>query len=246
MLIDVIKEFSCLDSIWEEYIQFLEIKSFTEASHYLRDMYMNIISILTYIDLECTDEKNSLFSDVDIVPEIVGIIEKDIKYLENMQMVQDKNDMIDEMFPWDELSDDDFPVAVTEILFDDRCHYHELWKGEDLQEETVLSFLDKQRDYLRIMNLSSFNELYFVKSDQEIIEALGKLRWVDNFADIVYEVLNKDKEFSDMSIIGIRKALWKIFDVAKEHKIMWQGRTFTEDSFMQEDLLTICRWIMEI
>ena len=96
------------------------------------------------------------------------------------------------------------------------------------------------------MNLSSFNELYFVKSDQEIIEALGKLRWVDNFADIVYEVLNKDKEFSDMSIIGIRKALWKIFDVAKEHKIMWQGRTFTEDSFMQEDLLTICRWIMEI
>ena len=193
-----------------------------------------------------TDEKNSLFSDVDIVPEIVGIIEKDIKYLENMQMVQDKNDMIDEMFPWDELSDDDFPVAVTEILFDDRCHYHELWKGEDLQEETVLSFLDKQRDYLRIMNLSSFNELYFVKSDQEIIEALGKLRWVDNFVDIVYEVLNKDKDFSDMSIIGIRKALWKIFDVAKEHKIMWQGRNFTEDSFMQEDLLTICRWIMEI
>lgn len=427
MLIDVIKEFSCLDSIWEEYIQFLEIKSFTEASHCLRDMYMNIISILTYIDLECTDKKNSLFSDVDIVPEIVGIIEKDIKYLENMQMVQDKNDMIDEMFPWDELSDDDFPVAVAEILFDainirkqidalgitisiflvyqddktpisekrfakemlkiyrqllyfgkiekiffqtgklkhegverdcndcttrfqiifslhnrdkyilrvdmphkgqphihinlgesvhsesvskivaaafpfsdnsitfrqisflkddmlklfyrqgsmywfrtgfkkkveklakneternildklfdDRCHYHELWKGENLQEETVLSFLDKQRDYLRIMNLSSFNELYFVKSDQEIIEALGKLRWVDNFADIVYEVLNKDKEFSDMSIIGIRKALWKIFDVAKEHKIMWQGRTFTEDSFMQEDLLTICRWIMEI
>ena len=60
MLIDVIKEFSCLDSIWEEYIQFLEIKSFTEASHCLRDMYMNIISILTYIDLECTDEKNSL------------------------------------------------------------------------------------------------------------------------------------------------------------------------------------------
>ena len=117
MLIDVIKEFSCLDSIWEEYIQFLEIKSFTEASHWLRDMYINIISILTYID---------------IVPEIVGIIEKDIKYLENMQMIQDKNDMVDEMFPWDELSDDDFPVAVTEILFDDRCHYHELWKGEDL------------------------------------------------------------------------------------------------------------------
>lgn len=142
MLIDVIKEFSCLDSIWEEYIQFLEIKSFTE--------------------------------------------------------------------------------------------------------ETVLSFLDKQRDYLRIMNLSSFNELYFVKSDQEMIEALGKLRWVDNFVDIVYEVLNKDKDFSDMSIIGIRKALWKIFDVAKEHKIMWQERNFTEDSFMQEDLLTICRWIMEI
>lgn len=84
MLIDVIKEFSCLDSIWEEYIQFLEIKSFTEASHCLRDMYMNIINILTYIDLECTDEKNSLFSDVDIVPEIVGIIEKDIKYLENI------------------------------------------------------------------------------------------------------------------------------------------------------------------
>ena len=135
---------------------------------------------------------------------------------------------------------------ILDKLFDDRCHYHELWKGENLQEETVLSFLDKQRDYLRIMNLSSFNELYFVKSDQEIIEALGKLRWVDNFADIVYEVLNKDKEFSDMSIIGIRKALWKIFDVAKEHKIMWQGRTFTEDSFMQEDLLTICRWIMEI
>lgn len=136
--------------------------------------------------------------------------------------------------------------SYTDKLFDDRCHYHELWKGEDLQEETVLSFLDKQRDYLRIMNLSSFNELYFVKSDQEIIEALGKLRWVDNFVDIVYEVLNKDKDFSDMSIIGIRKALWKIFDVAKEHKIMWQGRNFTEDSFMQEDLLTICRWIMEI
>lgn len=135
---------------------------------------------------------------------------------------------------------------ILDKLFDDRCHYHELWKGEDLQEETVLSFLDKQRDYLKIMNLSSFNELYFVKSDQEMIEALGKLRWVDNFVDIVYEVLNKDKDFSDMSIIGIRKALWKIFDVAKEHKIMWQGRNFTEDNFMQEDLLTICRWIMEI
>lgn len=39
MLIDVIKEFSCLDSIWEEYIQFLEIKSFTEASHCLRDWF---------------------------------------------------------------------------------------------------------------------------------------------------------------------------------------------------------------
>lgn len=69
---------------------------------------------------------------------------------------------------------------------------------------------------------------------------------MDNYTDTVYEVLNKDKEISDMSIIGIRRALWMIFDVAKKHEIMWQGRTFTEDNFMQEDLLTICRWIMEI
>lgn len=58
---------------------FLGIQFLVASGHQKEYMYMNIISILTYIGLECTDEKNSLFSDVDIVPEIVGIIEKDIK-----------------------------------------------------------------------------------------------------------------------------------------------------------------------
>ncbi len=58
VLIDIIiKKFSELAGVWEEYIQFLEIKSFIEASNCLRYMYMSITSILTYVDLECTYEK---------------------------------------------------------------------------------------------------------------------------------------------------------------------------------------------
>lgn len=429
VLIDIIiKKFSELAGVWEEYIQFLEIKSFIEASNCLRYMYMSITSILTYVDLECTYEKNILFSNIDVVPEIIDIIKKDIDCLADAQIVQDNNDLMDEIFPWDELSDDDFPTAIVRIffdaieirkqldalgvtisvylvylddktsmpekefakdmlkiyrqllyfgkiekiffqtgkltnmgaerncndcttrfqiifslynrdkyimrvdmshegqpyihinlsesvsndsvskivatafpfsdngavseqlsflkddminvfykqghmywfrtefkkkieklfkdgperdilekLFDDRCHYYELWKNEGLQEKTVLSFLDKQRDYIRIMNLSNFNEIYFVKSDNEIIDALGKLRWIDKFVDIVYELLNiKNKEYCAMSIVEMRKVLWMIFDTVKEHEIMWQGRIITEDSFMQKDLLTVCRWIMEI
>ena len=56
----------------------------------------------------------------------------------------------------------------------------------------------------------------------------------------------KNKEYCAMSIVEMRKVLWMIFDTVKEHEIMWQGRIITEDSFMQKDLLTVCRWIMEI
>lgn len=38
MLIDIKKEFASLGNNWEAYIQFLEIKSFVEASNCLREM----------------------------------------------------------------------------------------------------------------------------------------------------------------------------------------------------------------
>ena len=40
-------------------------------------------------------------------------------------------------------------------LYDDRCHYFELWKKDDIKEETVLSFLDKQCVMLRDLNLNN-------------------------------------------------------------------------------------------
>ena len=44
----------------------------------------------------------------------------------------------------------------------------------------------------------------------------------------------------------MRAILWLIFDKTKEHDIMWQGRVLTKEIFIQEDLLKICNWIMEI
>lgn len=128
-------------------------------------------------------------------------------------------------------------------LYDDRCHYFELWKKDDIKEETVLSFLDKQCVMLRDLNLNNYSELYFVKSNQKIIEILGKLRWIDNFVHIIVEKLCNDKNISHMSVRGL---LWIIFDKAKDHDIMWQGKMLTKESFVQEDLLKICKWIMEI
>ena len=58
-----------------------------------------------------------------------------------------------------------------------------------LKKETVLSFLDKQCVMLRDLNLNNYSELYFVKSNQKIIEILGKLRWIDNFVHIIVEKL---------------------------------------------------------
>ena len=31
-----------------------------------------------------------------------------------------------------------------------------------------------------------------------------------------------------------------------DYDIMWQGKMLTKESFVQEDLLKICKWIMEI
>ena len=427
MLIDIQKEFASLGSDWEAYIQFVEIKSFIEASHCLRNMQMSIVSILTCIDQVCITEKETLFSNVDIVPRVIDTIEKDIRVLYLLQKVQDRDDMIDDMFPWDELSDDDYPSDVMALIFDaidirkqvdvlgvtistflvlsdervpvqekkfankmlkiyrqllyfgkiekiyfqtgslkneasirnsndcttrfqiifslhnqdkyilrvdmphkgqdmvhinlnesifdgtvsklvstafpfsddsiiieqisflgddmlklfyrqehmfwfcaefkkkveeliheesnkiflcklydNRCHYFELWEEDDLQEKTVLSFLDKQCALLRNLNLNNFNELHFVKSDQKIVEAFGKLRWVDNFIHIIVEELCSEKEFKNISHMRIRELLWLIFDKAKDHDIMWQGRILTKEIFVQEDLLKICKWIMEI
>lgn len=128
-------------------------------------------------------------------------------------------------------------------LYDDRCHYFELWKKDDIKEETILSFLDKQCVMLRDLNLNNYSELYFVKSNQKIIEILGKLRWIDNFVHIIVEKLCNDKNISHM---GVRGLLWIIFDKEKDHDIMWQGKMLTKESFVQEDLLKICKWIMEI
>lgn len=41
----LIKEFALLGRKWEEYIEFIEIKSFIEASHCLEDMQISIINI---------------------------------------------------------------------------------------------------------------------------------------------------------------------------------------------------------
>lgn len=420
----LIKEFALLGRKWEEYIEFIEIKSFIEASHCLEDMQISIINILKNVNYKCVKEKEILFSDVNIEPEIINIIEDDIRALYLIQKVQDKDDMIDEMFPWDEWSDDDYPSVVMALIFDaidirkqidvlgvvistflifsegrisvqekkfakamlkiyrqllyfgkiekiyfqtgclknkapirdcndcttrfqiifslhnqdkyilridmphkgqsmvhinlnesisdgnvsklvstafpfsddsiineqisflgddifklfyrqehmlwfridfkkkveeliqeeskkkflcnlydDRCHYFELWKKDDIKEETVLSFLDKQCVMLRDLNLNNYSELYFVKSNQKIIEILGKLRWIDNFVHIIVEKLCNDKNISHM---GVRGLLWIIFDKAKDHDIMWQGKMLTKESFVQEDLLKICKWIMEI
>ena len=46
--------------------------------------------------------------------------------------------------------------------------------------------------------------------------------------------------------MSVRGLLWIIFDKAKDHDIMWQGKMLTKESFVQEDLLKICKWIMEI
>lgn len=425
MLINIEKKFASLGSEWESYIQFIEIKSFIEASYCLRNIQISIISILACIDQACATEKDDLFLNVDIVPEIIEIIENDISILYIMQEVQKQDDTIDGMFPWDELTDDEYPVDVMALLFDamvikkqidvlgvttstflviqeenaswqekifakamlsiyrkvlyfgkvekiysqigklkksaeerdssdcttrlqiifslhnndkyilrvdmphkgqpivhinmnesvrgenyskiapvafpfldesdifkkisflgndisklfyrqghmiwfrvkfkrkveqvvneeskkrflyelydDRCHYSELWKEIDLQEKTVLSFFDRQCNVLRKMNLNNFNELYFEKSDREIIEVLGKLGWIDNFIHIMLEkIYNEDKNISHLSI---KRLLWIIFDKAKEHDIMWQGRVLTKEMFVQEDLLNICKWLMEI
>lgn len=426
MLIDIKKKFVSLGSEWETYIQFLEIKNFIEASHCLRNIQMSIVSILTCIDQVCITENETLFSSVDIVPQIIDVIENDIRVLYLIQKVQDRDDMIDEMFPWDEMSDDAYPSEVVALLFDaidirkqidvlgvtistflvflderatvqekkfakamlkiyrqllyfgkiekiyfqigslkneasernsndcttrlqiifslhnqdkyilrvdmphkgqdmihinlnesifdgiasrlvatafpfpddsiiieqisflgndmlklfyrqkhmfwfrvefkkkveefirekskkdflcklydDRCHYFELWEKDNLQEEIILSFLDKQCAILRDLNLNNFNELYFVKSDQRIVEALGKLRWIDNFVHVLVKKLCNE-ELKNINHMRIRAILWLIFDKTKEHDIMWQGRVLTKEIFIQEDLLKICNWIMEI
>lgn len=426
VLIDIKKKFASLGSEWETYIQFLEIKSFIEASHCLRNMQMSIVSILTCIDQVCTTENKTLFSSVDIVPQIIDVIENDIRVLYLIQKVQDRDDMIDEMFPWDEMSDDTYPSEVMALLFDaidirkqidvlgvtistflvfsdgrttvqekkfakamleiyrqllyfgkiekiyfqigslkneaskrnsndcttrfqiifslhnqdkyilrmdmphkgqdmihinlnesifdgtvsrlaatafpfpddsiiieqisflgddvlelfyrqehmfwfrvefkkkveefiqekskkdflcklydDRCHYFELWERDNLQEEIILSFLDKQCAILRDLNLNNFNELYFVKSDQRIVETLGKLRWIDNFVHVLVKKLCNE-ESKNINHMRMRAILWLIFDKTKEHDIMWQGRVLTKEIFIQEDLLKICNWIMEI
>ena len=46
MLINIEKKFASLGSEWESYIQFIEIKSFIEASYCLRNIQISIISIL--------------------------------------------------------------------------------------------------------------------------------------------------------------------------------------------------------
>ena len=118
ILINIEKKFASLGSEWESYIQFIEIKSFIEASYCLRNIQISIISILACIDQACATEKDDLFLNVDIVPEIIEIIENDISILYIMQEVQKQDDTIDGMFPWDELTDDEYPVDVMALLFD--------------------------------------------------------------------------------------------------------------------------------
>ena len=179
VLIDIIiKKFSELAGVWEEYIQFLEIKSFIEASNCLRYMYMSITSILTYVDLECTYEKNILFSNIDVVPEIIDIIKKDIDCLADAQIVQDNNDLMDEIFPWDELSDDDFPTAIVRIFFD----AIEIRKQLDALGVTISVYLvyldDKtsmpEKEFAKDM-LKIYRQLLYFGKIEKIFFQTGKL-----------------------------------------------------------------------
>lgn len=94
-------------------------------------------------------------------------------------MAQDKNDMIDEMFPWDELSDDDFPVAVVEILFD----AINIRKQIDALGITISIFLVYQDDKTPISEkrfakemLKIYRQLLYFGKIEKIFFQTGKLK----------------------------------------------------------------------
>ena len=118
MLLDIKRKFAFLEREWEVYIQFLEIKSFIEAGDHLRNIQMSIENILASIEQMCATEEETLFSNVNIVPRIINTIENNIKVLYLIQKIQDRDDMVDKMFPWDELSDDEYPSDVMGLIFD--------------------------------------------------------------------------------------------------------------------------------
>lgn len=179
VLIDIKKKFASLGSEWETYIQFLEIKSFIEASHCLRNMQMSIVSILTCIDQVCTTENKTLFSSVDIVPQIIDVIENDIRVLYLIQKVQDRDDMIDEMFPWDEMSDDTYPSEVMALLFD----AIDIRKQIDVLGVTISTFLVfsdgrttvQEKKFAKAM-LEIYRQLLYFGKIEKIYFQIGSLK----------------------------------------------------------------------
>ena len=93
---------------------------------------------------------------------------------------------------------------------------------------------------------TSYYEIYIVKSEEESIDILGKLRWIDQYAEVVLCEQNTKEEYLNMGHLDLRKTLWRIFDMARDYDIMWQGRELTEEKFIETDLLQICKWIMSL
>ena len=179
MLIDIKKKFASLGNNWEAYIQFLEIKSFVEASNCLREMEISILSILTCIDQACTAEKETLFSHVNIEPRIIEAIENDIELLYLIQGVQDRDDMIDEMFPWDELSDDDYPSDVMALIFD-AIDIRKQIEVLGVTISTFLVFLDEkatvqEKKFAKAM-LKIYRQLLYFGKIEKIYFQIGNLK----------------------------------------------------------------------
>lgn len=253
MLIDIKKKFASLGNNWEAYIQFLEIKSFVEASNCLREMKISILSILTCIDQACTAEKETLFSHVNIEPRIIETIENDIELLYLIHGVQDRDDMIDEMFPWDELSDDDYPSDVMALIFD----AIDIRKQIDVLGVTIstfLVFLDEkatvqEKKFAKAM-LKIYRQLLYFGKIEKIYFQIGNLKneaSKRNSNDhttrvgIIFSLHNQDKYIlrvdmphkgQDMIHINLNES---IFD-GNVAKLVSTAFPFSDDSIIIEQL----------
>ena len=185
MLLDIKRKFAFLEREWEVYIQFLEIKSFIEAGDHLRNIQMSIENILASIEQMCATEEETLFSNVNIVPRIINTIENNIKVLYLIQKIQDRDDMVDKMFPWDELSDDEYPSDVMGLIFD----AIDIRKQMNVLGVTISTFLllsdervsEQEKKFAREMLRIYIQLLYFGKIEKIYFQT-GNLR---NKASIV-------------------------------------------------------------
>lgn len=185
MLLDIKRKFAFLEREWEVYIQFLEIKSFIEAGDHLRNIQMSIENILASIEQMCATEEETLFSNVNIVPRIINTIENNIKVLYLIQKIQDRDDMVDKMFPWDELSDDEYPSDVMGLIFD----AIDIRKQMNVLGVTISTFLllsdervsEQEKKFAREM-LRIYRQLLYFGKIEKIYFQTGNLR---NKASIV-------------------------------------------------------------